>query len=248
MPNTRRKQLDRAEKIAKGVFLLSLLTLVLLGSTILTEDYLRSNQLQPKTGWERTSEVRILMDSTADWARIMFTDLYGTYLNGVRIVKFGQSGWLSGNDSDDRVDAGFSLTFVDIIYNSTVVRTGDIVGFFKGNNDFRHTRMFADVFLEVDTSMMSVSIYLMLAGAGTTTFEFIEKQSGTIMWQDTETGNSFSQYVRRSIPSDAFFLKPQIRNLSVLLLFAFGIILIVLLNVIPARCNSRRIEENKTGL
>jgi len=108
--------------------------------------------------------------------------------------------------------------------------------------------MFADVFLEVDTSMMSVSIYLMLAGAGTTTFEFIDKQSGTIMWQDTETGNSFSQYVRRSIPSDAFFLKPQIRNLSVLLLFAFGIILIVLLNVIPARRKSRRIEENKTGL
>ena len=248
MPNTQRKHFDRAEKIARGVFLVSLIILVLLGSTILTEYYLRSNQLKQNAGWERTSEVRIVMDSTADWARIMFNDLYGTYLNGVRIVKFGQSGWLSGNDSDDRVDAGFSLTFVDIIYNSTVVRTGDIVGFFKGNNDFRHTRMFADLYLEVDTSMMSVSIYLMLAGAGTTTFEFIDKQSGTIMWQDTETGNSFSQYVRRSIPSDAFFLKPQIRNLSVLLLFAFGIILIVLLDVIPARYNSKRIEESVTGL
>ncbi len=94
MPNTRRKHIDRAEKIAKGVFLLSLLVLVLLGSTVLTVDYLRSNQLKPKTGWERTSEVRILMDSTADWARIMFNDLYGTYLSGVRIVKFDQSGWL----------------------------------------------------------------------------------------------------------------------------------------------------------
>ncbi|HXY82901.1 MAG TPA: hypothetical protein VEH56_04210 [Candidatus Saccharimonadales bacterium] len=247
MPRRQRRQLDRgAEKIAKGVFLLSLLTLVLLGSTILTVHYLRSNQLQPRTGWERTSQIRILMDSTADWARIMFNDLYGTYLNGVRVVGFEQHGWLSGNDSDDRVDAGFALTFVDIIYNSTVVRTGDIIGFFKGNNDFRHTRMYADVVLEVDTTMMSVSVYLMLAGAGTTTFEFIDKQSGTVIWQDTETGNSFTQYVRRSIPPDAFFLKPQIRNLSVLLLVAFGVAVIVLLNGIPRP--SKQIEENATGL
>jgi hypothetical protein len=188
------------------------------------------------------------MDSTADWSRTMFNDLYGTYLNGVRVIQFDQHGWLSGNDSDDRIDVGFSLTFVDIIYNSTVVRTGDIVGFFKGNNDFRHTRMYADAILEVDTSMMSVSVYLMLAGAGTTTFEFVDKQSGTVVWQDTETGNSFTQYVRRSIPPDAFFLKTQIRNFSVIELFVFGILAIVLLNAVPRGKENKQFRENQIGL
>jgi hypothetical protein len=187
------------------------------------------------------------MDSSADWARIMFNDLYGTYLNGIRVVKFDGYGWLSGNSSKYRIDAGFSLTFVDIIYNSTVTRTGDIIGFFKGSNVFRFTRMFADVILEVNTRMMSVSIYLMLAGAGTTTFEFIDKQSGTIIWQDTETGNSFSQYVRRSIPSDVFFLKPQIPNFSVLLLFAFVVAVIILLNT-PTLKGRRQIANDSSGL
>ena len=56
-----------------------------------------------------------------------------------------------------RIDAGFDLSFVDVFYNSTVAKTGNIVGFFKGNNNFRHTKMFADVVLDVDTGLPNVT-------------------------------------------------------------------------------------------
>jgi len=233
--------------VVKAVLAILVLSLVVFGSTLLTANYLHSNQIKPTTSWERTSEIRIIMDSSAGWARIMFSDLYGTYLNGIRVVKFDDYGWLSGNSSKYRIDAGFSLTFVDIIYNSTVVRTGDIVGFFKGVNVFRYTRMFADVVLEVNTSMMSVSIFLMLAGAGTTTFQFIDKQSGITIWQDTEAGNSFTQYVRRSISPIAFFLKPEIPNFSVFLLLVLAVTVIVILNS-PVLKEYRSTEIDSPGL
>jgi len=245
MPERARKR-NMNHSIVRAVLAILVLSLVVFGSTVLTANYLHLNQIKPTTSWERTSEIRIIMDSSADWARIMFSDLYGTYLNGIRVVKFDDYGWLSGNSSY-RIDAGFSLTFVDIIYNSTVVRTGDIVGFFKGVNVFRYTRMFADVVLEVNTSMMSVSIFLMLAGAGTTTFQFIDKQSGITIWQDTEAGNSFTQYVRRSISPIAFFLKPEIPNFSVFLLLVLAVTVIVILNS-PVLKEFRSTEIDSPGL
>lgn len=222
--------------ITKAVFLVSLLILIVLASTILAISFLRSGSRDnepPATGWQRAPEIRIIMDSTADWARIMFNDLYGTNLNGIRIAEFGSHGWLLGNDSDDRIDAGRGLTFVDIIYNSTVAKTGDIIGFFKGNNDFRHTKMYADLILEVNTDMSQVSIFIMLAGAGTTTFEFTNKKSGTIIWQDTDTGNSFTQYSRRSMSPDVFFAKERIEEVIVFYLAVAAVVTIVALNVMP---------------
>jgi hypothetical protein len=185
------------------------------------------------------------MDSTADWARIMFNDLSGTNQNGLQIVRFGSHGWLLGNDSDDRIDAGRSLTFIDILYNSTVTRTGDIVGFFKGNNDFHHTRMYVDVVLNVDRDMRQVYMVVMLAGAGTTTFQMIIKETGVMIWQDTETGNSYSQYVRRLVPEEAFFAKEEVQSILVLVLAAATIATMGILSALSFRGKARRVRDSE---
>jgi len=188
-----------------------------------------------RTGWELSPEIRIIMDSTADWARIMFNDLYGTNINGIRVVSFDSHGWLSGNATGDRIDAGHDLTFVDVLYNSTVTKTGDIVGFFKGNNVFRHTKMFVDVELQIDMGQPNVYVVLMLAGAGTTTFQFINKQTGVIVWQDSENGRTFTQYLIRSMPPQVFFTKETIETTLVIAVIIGGVISIVVLNPIPIR-------------
>lgn len=232
---SRTNQLRRHERsITKAVFALSLISLIVLGSTIAVATFLsRTPRNQRQTqGWERTPEIRIIMDSTADWSRIMFNDLFGTSDNGLRIVQIHQHGWLLGNDSDDRVDTG-RLTFIDIIYNSTIVKTGDIIGFFKGNNDFRHTKMYADAIFEINMNMRQVFVFIMLAGAGTTTFEFINKETGSIIWQDAETGNSYTQYVRRWIPSGSFFVKQAIDAVLIVLMVTGAGIVIVALNLLP---------------
>jgi hypothetical protein len=235
--------------ILKGIALISLLVLIVLGSTLVMVRFLRTNPPTniAATGWQQTPEVRIVMDSTADWARIMFNDLYGTNANGIRIVEFHSHGWLLGNDSNYRIDAARGLTFLDIIYNSTVIKTGDIIGFFKGNNDFRHTRMFADVILEVNLDMTSVSVYLMLAGAGTTTFQFINKETGVVLWEDTETGRSVTQYLPRYMSSQVFFTKEKIDTYLVLALVAGTIFTIVILNPIYFLKSGERKHKKDSG-
>ena len=232
--------------ILKGISLLSLLILLILGSTVLMVQVLESNPRSdiPTTGWQKSPEVRIIMDSTADWARIMFNDLDGTNQNGLRVVSFRSHGWLSGNDSNDRIDAGFGLSFVDVLYNSTVAKTGDIVGFFKGNNNFRHTKMFADVILDVNMGLPNVYVVIMLAGAGTTNFQFINKQTGVVIWQDSETGRSFTQYVIRNMPPQVFFTKETINTILVIALIIGGIIMIIALNPIPLRRPAKRDSDD----
>ena len=235
--------------ILKGIALISSLVLVVLGSTVLFVQVLNSNPRSyiQTSGWERSPEIRIIMDSTADWARIMFNDIYGTNTNGIRVLEFHGHGWLSGNDSGDRIDAGFGLTFVDVLYNSTVSKTGDIVGFFKGNNVFSHTKMFVDVVLDIDMGMPSVYVYLMLAGAGTTTFQFINKQTGVLIWQDSEAGHSFTQYDMRSMSSKAFFITERIDTILVVALIVAGIISIVVLNPLPTRRPTKTRTEDDIG-
>jgi len=188
------------------------------------------------------------MDSTADWARIMFNDLDGTNQNGLRVVAFRSHGWLSGNETDDRIDAGFGLTFVDVLYNSTVSKTGDIVGFFKGNNNFGHTKMFVDVLLDVDMGLPSVYVVLMLAGAGTTTFQFINKQTGVVIWQDAETGRSFTEYVVRTMSPQAFFTKETINTILVLAVIIGAILTVIALNPIPIRRPVKRHSNDEDVL
>lgn len=241
----------RERTIVKAVLLLSILVLVILGGTFLFARFLSStpSTSQPiARGWQRTPEIRIVMDSTADWARIMFNDLEGTDANGIRVVEFGSSGWLLGNDSGDRIDAGHGLTFVDIIYNATVVKTGDIVGFFKGNNDFEHTKMYTDIVLEVNTNLRQVSFYVMLAGAGTTNIQLTNKQSGAIIWQTTETGNGFTQYARRWVSPEIFFAKERIDEWLIFSLVAGAIGTIAVVNMIGRRNTAITIEDQEDGL
>jgi len=228
--------------ILKGICLLSLLILLILGSTVLMVRVFETNPRSDieASGWQRSPEIRIIMDSTADWARIMFNDLYGTNTNGIRIASFGSHGWLLGNSSSDRIDAGYDLTFVDVLYNSTVAKTGDIIGFFKGNNVFRHTKMFVDVDLEVDVGQPNVYVVLMLAGAGTTTFQFINKQTGILVWQDSENGRTFTQYLIRSMPPQVFFTKQTLDQILVFALIVAGVLSVVALNPVPLRKPTRR--------
>jgi hypothetical protein len=237
--------------ILKGISLISLLILIVLGSTVLVVRVLNSNPRSDVqvTGWEKSPEIRIIMDSTADWARIMFNDLYGTNNNGLRVLEFRGHGWLSGNDSDDRIDAGFGLSFVDVLYNSTVTKTGDIVGFFKGNNDFRHTKMYVDVVLSIEMGLPNVYLYLMLAGAGTTTFQFINKETGVLIWQDSETGHTFTQYNIRSMPPKLFFTTERIDAILVLALIISGILAIIILNPLPLRRQTKtKLRDDFAGL
>jgi len=176
----------------------------------------------------------------------MFNDLYGGNTNGVRIVEFRGFGWLSGNDSNDRIDIGRGLTFVDIIYNTTVVRTGDIIGFFKGNNDFHHTRMYADVLLDINMDMRQVSLFLMLAGGGTTTFQFLDKKTGNVMWQDKESGSGLTQFLRRWMSPEVYFAKEQIdSSLVIVLVFATAILVVVLNPIRSGRRSAKRMEDSE---
>lgn len=229
---------------------ISFILLVLLATTVLFAGYLSTTPRTDTTGrgWQRTPEIRIIMDSTADWAQIMFNDLLGGTSNGARLVSIGPRGWLLGNDTDDRIDAG-RLTFVKVLYNSTVLTTGDIIGFFKGNSDFQHTRMYVDVVLEVNTNMRQVYVFLILAGAGTTTFQLINKQSGVVIWQETDAGNSFTQYARRWISTEAFFAREQIETVVVIILAIATIAMIVALNVLPPlRKPGRQTVRDSEGL
>jgi hypothetical protein len=174
----------------------------------------------------------------------MFNDLSGTNQNGLQIVRFDSHGWLLGNDSNDRIDAGRGLTFVDVLYNTTVTRTGDIVGFFKGNNDFHHTRMYVDVVLNVDRDMSQVYMVLMLAGAGSTTFQMINKETGVVLWQDTETGNSYTQYVNRFVPEGAFFAREQIQSILVIVLAAATLVTIGVFVTLSFRRKVPRIRDS----
>ncbi len=243
-------KLARHRKIAKVVAVISILVLIVLGSTLLVARLLRTPSPSPMgSGWEDTPQIRIIMDSTADWARIMFTDCNGANSNGMRVSEFLSAGWLSGNDSDDRIDAGHCLTFSDLTYNSTVVRTGDIVGFFKGNNDFSHTRIYVDVVLSVNANLRQVFLFLILAGAGTTTFEFMVKSTGQMIWQDAETGSSFSDYRPRYLAPGIFFTQPQIDAAFIILLAIVTVLFIVGLNpVLLGRRSKGRAVDVGEGL
>ncbi len=195
-----------------------------------------SEKLALQTGvpsWETSPEIRVIMSSTADWARLMFDDLFGTNTNGVRISRILGAGWLSGNKTNYRIDVGNDLTYIDVLYNATVQRTGDIVGFFKGNNEFTFARMYADVILDVDKSQKNAYVYLMLAGAGTTTFQLVNKQTNKVLWQDTVSGNSFTQYIRRFISSDTFFQRERLEGTVVILLGLGTFAMVALLNAAP---------------
>jgi hypothetical protein len=133
---------------------------------------------------------------------------------------------------------------VDVLYNSTVAKTGDIVGFFKGNNVFSHTKMYVDVVFQVNLGLPSVYLILMLAGAGTTTFQFINKQTGVLIWEDAETGRSFTQYVVRTMSPRVFFTRESINTILVLALIIGAVFTIIAVNPISFRGSVERRRDD----
>ena len=199
--------------------------------------------LRAEASWKETPELRVIMTSTSDWARIMFDDFNNTHTNGIRFSRILGCGWFFGNDTDDRIDRGKSLTYVDVIYNTTIARTGDFVGFYKGDNDFSYTRMFVDLILEINVSASQRYFYLVVAGAGVTTFQVAAKVSGVTLWQDTVQGNSFTQYLSRSVSAAAFFPKQTLDSSAVFLLVGLVAVVLVVANPLVRRQKKGEYEE-----
>lgn len=182
--------------------------------------------------WEETPEFRLIMRSTADWGRIMFDDTNGTNTNGIRFKEIISYGWVIKHDENDIIDVGVDLTWFDILYGGDPVnKTGDIVAFFKGENDFEYTEVFSDIIFEVDTSLSQIYIYLMISGKGTTTFELYNKKTNTIIWKETYSGDGHTQHIKRYIPSQLFFQVPRVASTTVISMALITILIVIGLNL-----------------
>ncbi len=182
--------------------------------------------------WFKTPSFRILMKSTADWARIMFDDQEGRNTNGIMFNEVNEYGWILGNDGDDIIDVGVDLTWYDILYNGTsTVKTGDIVAFFKQNNDFDYTEMYADVVFKVDETRDQVYVFLMVAGQGTTTFELISKETGAAVWRDIISGNGGTQHIQRFVPTQIFSRSVKVESTTVLSMALITLFIVFVFNM-----------------
>lgn len=181
--------------------------------------------------WRETREIRVLMSSTADWARIMFDDANGTNTNGIRFKAIKDYGWILKHDDDDIIDVGVDITWHDILYGGeSVNKTGDIVAFFKGNWDFAYTIMYADIIFEVDASKPQVYVYLMVAGRGTTTFELLDKKTGTTLWRETVSGDGQTQHIKRYLPTAVFLQTSNLSSMTALSMIAITSLILLGLN------------------
>lgn len=193
--------------------------------------------------WHEADPVKVLIDSTADWARILFDDLNGTNTNGIRIKSVLGSGWLVGNDENDVLDAGRKIAWPDTEYDRIVTRKGDMVAFFKGIRDFQYTEAYADLILEVDTSLPQIYVWLMTGGNGTTTFDIVSKTTGGTIWRDVIVGTGETQQVRRVMTPQPFFRAGRAESAVVVAWLSIVIITIVLLNFPILEVINRRIRR-----
>lgn len=189
--------------------------------------------------WTTTPTIRVTMKSTADWARVMFDDTNGTNTNGIRFKKILKYAWITGNDDNDRIDVAQDLTWLDILYNETVTRTGDIVAFFKLNEDFDYTEMYADVIFEVDSSKSQVYIYLMIAGRGTTTFQLTNQQTGDIIWKTTLSGDGRTQHIKTYLATDSFLRTSNVGSSTIISMAMITLLMILTFNI-PQIINRQR--------
>lgn len=186
--------------------------------------------------WIKTPAFRIIMKSTADWARIMFDD------TSIRFFNIEGYGWTIGNDEDDIIDVGSELTWYDILYNGTSTKkTGDIVAFFKQNNDFDYTEMYADIVFEVNEKYDKTIIFLMVAGQGTTTFEFINKETGTVVWKEIITGIGGTQHIQKFIPAQNLLRSVKVDTSTVLSITLITICMIIILNIPKREIKSKKL-------
>lgn len=179
--------------------------------------------------WREASPTKIIIDSTADWGRILFDDLNGTNSNGLRIRSVTNSGWLEGRDTDDQLSAGRKMPWRDAEYDRVIVRKGDMVEFFKGLGDFHPTEIYADLILEVNVELPRVYVWLMTGGNGTTTFEIVNQETGDTMWRDIVVANGETQQVRRIMSPQSFF-SPGRTETAIVTWLTVVVLVVVLLN------------------
>jgi hypothetical protein len=182
------------------------------------------------TQWREASQIRVIVNSTSDWGRILFDDLNGTNSNGVRIKTVLGYGWLEGKDSDDQLYVGRKFAWPDTEYNTTVVRKGDMVAFFKGLNDFHSTVAYADLMLEVNIDLARVYVWLMTGGKGVTSFEIVSQDTGGTIWRDIIVGSGETQQAKRVMSPQPFFRVGRAESDVVVTWLTIGIIVIVVLN------------------
>jgi hypothetical protein len=187
--------------------------------------------------------VKVLIDSTADWGRILFDDLNGTNTNGIRIKTVLGSGWLLGKESDDVLDAGRKVPWPDTDYDRIVTRQGDMVTFFKGLRDFHYTEAYADLVLEIDTSLPQIYVWLMVGGNGTTTFDIVSQTTGGTIWRDVVVGNGETQQVRRVMTPQPFFRAGRAESAVVVAWLSIVILTIIFLNFPILELVARRVRR-----
>jgi hypothetical protein len=103
--------------------------------------------------------------------------------------------------------------------------------------------MYVDLILDISVSAPQRYFYLVVAGAGVTTFQIADKVSGVTVWQDTVQGNSFTQYLSRSVSAAGFFPKQTLDSSVVLLLVGLVAIVLVVANPLVRRRKKGEYEE-----
>jgi hypothetical protein len=195
--------------------------------------------------WRQADPVKVLIDSTADWGRILFDDLNGTNTNGIKIKSVLGSGWLLGKESDDVLDAGRKVPWPDTDYDRIVTRQGDMVTFFKGLRDFHYTEAYADLVLEIDTSLPQIYVWLMVGGNGTTTFDIVSQTTGGTIWRDVVVGNGETQQVRRVMTPQPFFRAGRAESAVVVAWLSVVIMTIIFLNFPILELVARRVRRRR---
>jgi hypothetical protein len=180
--------------------------------------------------WRQAEPVKVIIDSSSDWGRILFDDLNGTNTNGLRIRSVVSKGWGLGQEESDVLDAGQKIPWPDTQYNAPITRRGDMVTFLKGLGNFHYTEAYAVLVLDVDTSMPQVYVWLMVGGNGTTTFEIASQATGGTIWRDVLVGNGETQQVKRIMTPQPFFQTGRTENVIVIAWLTFAVVLVLLLN------------------
>jgi hypothetical protein len=180
--------------------------------------------------WREASLVRVLIDSTSDWGRILFDDRNGTNSNGIRIRSVLDSGWIEGRDADDVLYAGRDIAWPDTEYDRVVVRKGDIVEFFKGLGDFHSTEVYADLVLEVNIDLPQLYVWLMTGGNGRTTFAIVSNETGGTIWQDVVIGAGDTVEVKRVMSAQPFFRPGRTESTIVFEWLLIAILVMMILN------------------
>jgi hypothetical protein len=212
--------------------LILIIILALLTAPIITSHTsvpLVAGQTLP-SDWQETEPMRIIIQSTSDWGRILFDDLNGTNSNGIRIRTVLTSGWFTGKYIDYALDVGRQIPWQDQAYNQTIVRHGDLMSFYKGLLDFRYSEVYADVVFDVDLSMPQIYVWLMSGGNGTTTFQINNLANGGTIWRDIIVGNGVSQQVRRVMSPQPFFHPARSESVVVAAWLSVALVVVIFLN------------------